>query len=182
MVLQPMSHFLAYGFFMPSMNSQELSPYAKKLRDPRWQKKRLQVLERDSFKCQACLATKKPLHVHHRIYVRGRDPWDYPSCSLVTLCEDCHEHESHNRFLDEEAFLHEVRAAGFLGKELRGWAVGIHFMKLLDLPAIVASAYYKAFLAPETQRYLIDQFLKTPRKKAKIKKTLKEKSNGVAQT
>lgn len=28
--------------------------YSQKLRDPRWQKKRLEILERDSFTCQHC--------------------------------------------------------------------------------------------------------------------------------
>jgi hypothetical protein len=30
------------------------------------------------------------LEVHHTYYERGRDPWDYPINSLVTLCYACH--------------------------------------------------------------------------------------------
>jgi hypothetical protein len=33
------------------------------------------------------------LNVHHRYYVKGRRPWEYPNFSLVTLCRDCHEDE-----------------------------------------------------------------------------------------
>ena len=39
--------------------------YSEKLRDPRWQKRRLEILERDAWQCQACLSTAKTLHVHH---------------------------------------------------------------------------------------------------------------------
>ena len=71
--------------------SKELSPYAKKLRSPKWQKMRLQILERDKFTCRHCGETEKPLHVHHCFYNKGAQPWDYESGTLVTLCEDCHE-------------------------------------------------------------------------------------------
>jgi hypothetical protein len=64
--------------------------YSEKLRDPRWQKKRLKILERDGFTCQDCGDKDSPLHVHHVYYVKGREPWDYPQFSLRTLCEECH--------------------------------------------------------------------------------------------
>lgn len=32
------------------------------------------------------------LNVHHKIYYRNRDLWDYPDDCLVTLCEDCHHY------------------------------------------------------------------------------------------
>lgn len=34
--------------------------------------------------------TKKGLNIHHKYYVRGLMPWDYPNDALVTLCQDCH--------------------------------------------------------------------------------------------
>ena len=41
--------------------------------------------------------SKEPvsLHVHHRLYVLERRPWNYPNDELVTLCDKCHlaEHE-----------------------------------------------------------------------------------------
>ena len=67
--------------------------YAEKLRDPRWQKKRLEIFERDDWKCRNCGDTTSTLHVHHRRYAKGRDPWDYDERELVTLCEECHEVE-----------------------------------------------------------------------------------------
>lgn len=65
--------------------------YSEKLKNPLWQRKRLEILERDSFTCRACSDTKNTLHVHHCYYVYGREPWEYPSFSLVTLCESCHD-------------------------------------------------------------------------------------------
>jgi len=64
--------------------------YAKELLDPRWQRKRLEIMGRDLFKCRECDAQDRVLHVHHRYYVGGRKPWEYPSWALVTLCEACH--------------------------------------------------------------------------------------------
>ena len=66
------------------------SAYAEKLLDPRWQKMRLEVLQRDSFSCQHCGDKTKTLHVHHTYYQYGKDPWDYDAGSLITYCEDCH--------------------------------------------------------------------------------------------
>lgn len=65
------------------------TPYSKLLRDPRWQRKRLEILHRDNWTCAACLRGDKPLHVHHVVYGK-RPPWDYPDHLYQTLCEDCH--------------------------------------------------------------------------------------------
>jgi hypothetical protein len=74
-----------------------MKTYSEKLKDPRWQKKRLEIMERDRFACQQCGDEKSTLSVHHTYYVSKRDVWDYPSWSLSTLCEDCHKskHERH---------------------------------------------------------------------------------------
>ena len=68
-----------------------INDYAALLRDPRWQRKRLEILERDGWQCQACGDKTKTLHVHHNWYRNGADPWDYDGSCLTTLCEDCHE-------------------------------------------------------------------------------------------
>ena len=65
--------------------------YAEKLRDPRWQKKRLEIMERDSFLCRVCFDKDKTLNVHHRYYEKNKAPWDYENEALITLCEECHE-------------------------------------------------------------------------------------------
>lgn len=65
--------------------------YAIKYKDPCWQKKRLEVMQRDEFSCVCCGEAKEMLNVHHSYYVAGRDPWEYPDSSLITLCHRCHK-------------------------------------------------------------------------------------------
>jgi hypothetical protein len=64
--------------------------YAEKLRSPEWQRKRLEVMQRDEFACRGCQDTKNALNVHHCYYLPRTAPWDYPDESLVTLCDGCH--------------------------------------------------------------------------------------------
>lgn len=64
--------------------------YSEQLRDPRWQKKRLEILQRDKFTCVNCGSEINELNVHHKTYINGRDVWDYPNSLLITLCSDCH--------------------------------------------------------------------------------------------
>ena len=67
------------------------SEYSQKLRDPRWQKKRLEVMEKANWKCERCNASDKELQVHHGFYEFGREPWDYETCALWCLCKPCHD-------------------------------------------------------------------------------------------
>lgn len=62
--------------------------YSKKLLDPRWQKKRLLILQRDDFKCHFCNDDKATLHIHHINYLNN--PWDAKNSDLTTLCKHCH--------------------------------------------------------------------------------------------
>lgn len=68
-----------------------MGKYSDLLKDPRWQKKRLKIMERDGFKCQGCGNEEKTLHVHHLKY--NGMPWEAPDNHLITLCENCHEAE-----------------------------------------------------------------------------------------
>jgi hypothetical protein len=62
--------------------------YAQKLKDPRWQKRRLHILEQRGWKCERCRDDKTTLHVHHKKY-RGQ-PWEALDNDLEVLCEPCH--------------------------------------------------------------------------------------------
>jgi len=64
--------------------------YAEKLKDPRWQKKRLKVFERDNWRCVYCNDENLTLHIHHERY-EGNNPWDTPDEYLKTVCSPCHE-------------------------------------------------------------------------------------------
>lgn len=65
--------------------------YSELLKDPRWQKKRLEIMQRDGFACALCMDEKSTLHVHHKKYINGRAPWEYEDKFLITLCDSCHE-------------------------------------------------------------------------------------------
>lgn len=62
--------------------------YQEKLKDPRWQKKRLEILERDEWACRSCGDKDNTLHVHHKKY--HGNPWESPDNELITYCKDCH--------------------------------------------------------------------------------------------
>ena len=79
-----------------------MNAYQKKLLDPRWQRRRLEVLSLAEWECSDCGASEKTLHVHHPRYIKGREPWEYTDDELVVLCEDCHwAHTVANRRLIE---------------------------------------------------------------------------------
>jgi len=104
--------------------------YAEKLLDPRWQKKRLEVLDASNFECEICGDDESTLHVHHKQYIKGRDVWDYDLEQLACLCKSCHEnlHDTEIKFQELLSLipLDGVRCkeecywllAGFLGLEV----------------------------------------------------------------
>jgi phage terminase large subunit GpA-like protein len=63
--------------------------YSDKLKSPKWQKKRLQVMKRDKFRCKMCGDENTTLNVHHLKY--SNDPVDTELVDLITVCEHCHE-------------------------------------------------------------------------------------------
>ena len=81
------------------MATKKLTPkqvsYREKLKNPKWQKKRLEIFERDSYCCNSCYDDKAELHVHHLKY-NDCDPWDIDNDYLITLCHKCHAFETDN--------------------------------------------------------------------------------------
>lgn len=76
--------------------------YSEKLKDQRWQKKRLQLLEAAGWKCQNAICLNESDHptlqIHHRIYLRNKEPWEYEDWAYQVLCDQCHE--SKQRWMD----------------------------------------------------------------------------------
>jgi len=68
--------------------------YYKALQDPKWQKRRLKVFERDSWKCRKCGSKKRMLVVHHLKYTK-KYPRNEPMEHLITWCKKCHDRK-HN--------------------------------------------------------------------------------------
>jgi 5-methylcytosine-specific restriction endonuclease McrA len=65
--------------------------YKEDLQHPQWQKKRLEIMERDGWKCCLCKCESKQLHVHHTYYDNEIALWEYDNESLVTVCYNCHK-------------------------------------------------------------------------------------------
>lgn len=73
--------------------------YSDQLKDPRWQRMRLQVLDLHRWQCDTCDRDNKTLEVHHKFYclepngnfLRKAAPWDYTFDDFRVLCDDCHE-------------------------------------------------------------------------------------------
>lgn len=65
----------------------------------KWEERRDEILKRDNFKCSRCKIPQyengiyTQLNVHHRKYVAGKLPWQYPDEDLITLCKSCHKDE-----------------------------------------------------------------------------------------
>ena len=76
------------------MSKKQKSNYSELLQDPRWQKKRLEIMLRDNFTCQHCGCKDKTLQVHHLWYSSLKKPWEYENDSYLTLCSHCHELET----------------------------------------------------------------------------------------
>jgi hypothetical protein len=68
-----------------------MKTYSDKLKDPRWQKERLEIMQRDEFRCRCCGDTETMLSIHHIRYITKKDPWDYDNSMLMTVCNDCHK-------------------------------------------------------------------------------------------
>lgn len=110
--------------------------YYELLRMPQWQKKRLEIMQRENFSCERCFCTDRMLHVHHSYYEKGLKPWEYPDSSLHCLCENCHKETQ-----DVMTLLH--RHLGRLTvheiDELYGMALGRFAAENPDVPIEVPS-------------------------------------------
>jgi hypothetical protein len=106
--------------------------YREQLRDPRWQKLRLEVMNRDGWRCTNDACTGKPndrvmLVVHHKRYLPNHEPWDYSTNDLVTLCEKCHDaiHQADvpetQAALVENCFYHWREISSLVGQEPYGF-------------------------------------------------------------
>lgn len=133
--------------------------YAEKLKDPRWQKKRLEILSRDDFMCQKCQDKESTLHVHHRYYESGVEPWDYEDHTLVTLCWDCHESEQKDYKEYGKILVDTLKRKGFWGYNLAVLASAFDELPV-NLPTEVISCIIEhAFRTKSITDRLSEEFL-----------------------
>ena len=90
-----------------------MSDYLEKLKDPRWQKKRLKILKRDEFQCTNYGDGKNTLHVHHIAYHLNKEPWDIENKLLQTLCKTCHAEETESIKLASRSLIDSLKKSGF---------------------------------------------------------------------
>jgi hypothetical protein len=149
--------------------------YSDKLKDPRWQKVRLKVFERDEWACQICFDKESQLKVHHKYYLQDKEPWDYPLNAFVTLCERCHAEEWENRPEAEHALMQALQEKGFFAADVQSFAEGVEKMELLHSHELVADAYEWALKTPEIQRWVLDRYFEAIKQTARGQKDNEEK-------
>jgi len=121
--------------------------YSEKLKDPRWQRKRLEVLETTDFHCESCSDHESTLHVHHKLYLKGKEPWEYNRKQLVVLCDRCHENiHAENQFEELASMISMVPIDGPINARgisimLCGMLVG-HQLHAEDSPDLAEERSY----------------------------------------
>lgn len=109
-----------------------MNTYRKRLSDPRWQRKRLEIFQRDNFTCRKCNSAEKELHVHHVAYDNKYEIWAQPDYTYATLCFECHYNEEARLKEMPERIMKVFRLAGITGKELSD--IEMIFRNLSDNP------------------------------------------------
>jgi len=142
--------------------------YAEKLKDPRWQKKRLKILERDEFACKLCMDECSTLNVHHLIYRSNTEPWDSKNDDLVTLCEACHKEETENRKASEFLLIKTLKEKGFLANDLDRISDGFRDLIIEMAPEVTSSFLKFIFSSKETQDIMWDMYWENARKRSKV--------------
>lgn len=89
--------------------------YGKLLSRPEWKRKRAAVLA-ESPRCEKCGKKSPPLAVHHRRYIFGLKPWEYPDDVYMVVCNGrCHLEADEDRE-EQELNAKNERAYGWQGE------------------------------------------------------------------
>lgn len=171
--------------------------YSEQIKSPKWQKKRLEVLNLRGFKCEECGDEEQQLHIHHRFYIKNRMAWEYDNDVFQVLCSDCHEmahNEKKNGFslsFEEKMLIECLRKVLVLNDTNIKYLHNImneylkkhpksEFLKYLfytttsgDFERIVSEVAYMG-VAYDKKKELIDKLEKTE----KELRTIKTKKNG----
>lgn len=127
-----------------------MSNYSDLLKHPKWQKKRLEIMSRDGFKCKVCLDEDSTLNVHHNHYQDGKKPWEYEDNTLSTLCEKCHK--AIHKFEDD-----------FISSGLFEWYEVEPFKQFgtIDFISVIGNVLY-AISEGATKEYLLKRLFYSP--------------------
>lgn len=149
-----------------------MSAYTELFKDPRWQKMRLKILERDEFHCQICGDGESTLHVHHRYYESGCKPWEYEESALVTLCEECHQSETESIKDSCEMLIKSMKEKCFSG-DILAFGIDVHYMKPLYPPSVIFQAFSSFLLDVRLQKKVMNIHFNN----LKDKRILRERKN-----
>jgi hypothetical protein len=127
----------------PFLFSIEAMEYAELLKHPFWQKKRLEIFQRDNFTCRKCGDTLSNLQLHHSYYKDDTMPWDYPDHVFTTLCELCHEKEHFYKWFSRVA-IPALHKEGFIGFDIK------------EINELVKSKIERSHSYTEVRRYMRD--------------------------
>jgi hypothetical protein len=133
--------------------------YSEKLKDPRWQKKRLEILSRDNFSCLICGDSESTLHVHHRYYINGREPWDYNDNLLATLCDSCHSSEHSLEDISSD-LIKMLKCLGFFNSDISGLCILFHCMEIKYPPHVFIAALDKILTSEKGMKDFMDGYFK----------------------
>jgi hypothetical protein len=137
----------------------EKQKYSEKLKDPRWQKKRLEIFERDKWMCQKCLNKDLTLHVHHLWYLNNKEPWEYDNDLLLTLCTSCHDVEHETRPYNEQVLLQILKTSKYFSEDVLVLASFLGQLQFFGKPTEITAAL-KWGLIPKGGKKIGDKIFK----------------------
>jgi len=112
--------------------------YYELLKDPRWQRKRLEIMEAANFECSNCGDDKSTLNVHHGYYEYGLKPWEYPNESLHCLCITCHK-QFEEKKLHLTKLIDHICTTNIDIEEIKGCIYGLQMMQSINSKFIINS-------------------------------------------
>lgn len=141
-----------------------MTTYREKLLDPRWQKRRLEILNRDEFVCQKCFDDKSTLHIHHLYYTADAEPWDAADGQLITLCAECHQAETDSLRGSIDYLVGLIRLCGYMSDDFERIGDAITYFNI-PYPAHVKSHLLSKMLGnKDVQDYLVAEYFKNIKK------------------
>lgn len=148
--------------------------YSEKLKDPRWQKKRLEIFERDEFSCRQCCDDKSTICVHHLRYISGIEPWEYPDHLLITLCEDCHNVEYECMKKSADSLIEQIKDQGFLSGSVETLAYAFNGLRMILPPEVMVDIIAFSFKDLSTIKEMERRYFEHIKEKNKFLKYPKE--------
>lgn len=76
-----------------------ISAYSQLLKDSRWTTLSARIKKERGNRCEYCGIRGVELHLHHGLYIFGRNPWDYDETTMWVLCKKHHALTHQNQMI-----------------------------------------------------------------------------------